>query len=70
MKLFVWEGSGVLTDYSDGLIVAVAPDLESALKAIEVKCYYAEGAFPPHPTTIVDLDQVSNPQAWLVWGGG
>lgn len=28
MKLYVWEG--VLTDYSDGIIVAMAPDLKTA----------------------------------------
>ena len=28
MKIFVWEGDGVLTDYTNGMIVAIAADLD------------------------------------------
>lgn len=32
LKLFVWHG--VLTDYTDGVMFALAPDVESAREAI------------------------------------
>ena len=56
MKIFVWEGDGVLTDYKNGMIVAIAADLESALLAIEAKCDYCMQSFPNHkPTQVVEL---------------
>ena len=30
LKLFVWEGDGVLQDYSSGMICVLAYDLEEA----------------------------------------
>ena len=43
MNIYIWEGDGVLTDYTDGLIVAVASSLEEAYEMIEradgVACY-------------------------------
>lgn len=72
MKLFVWHGDGVLDDYTSGQITAIAPDLESALLAIAKERSYCMGNFPPHPTDIVDLSDVSNieARAWVTWGGG
>jgi hypothetical protein len=59
MKIFVWEGDGVLTDYTNGMIVAIAADLESALLAIEAKCDYCMQSFPNHkPTQVVELATV------------
>ena len=70
MKLFVWEGEGVLTDYTDGMIVAMAQNLERALAAIEKKCSYAK-AFPPNPTQVIDLGNATeHEEAWVCWGGG
>lgn len=37
MKLFIWQGPDVLTDWTSGMIVAIAPTLEEALKTIETQ---------------------------------
>lgn len=70
MKLFIWEGGGVLTGYTDGIIVALGKDLEDALKAIKRTQSYAVGNFPSKPTKIIDLDNRKASAAWLCWGGG
>lgn len=72
MKLYVWEGDGVLEDYSTGMIVALAPDLEGALAAIRSACDYCMKSFPTdRPTEVIDLGHVTaEPKAWLTWGGG
>jgi len=70
VKLFIWTGDGVLTDYTNGMICAIAPDLESALKAIEVSCNYCSGAFPPSPTEVIDIGPDTPSKAWTYWGGG
>jgi hypothetical protein len=72
MKLFVWEGDGVLTGYSNGMIVAVAEDLESALNAVAAKCGHCMSSFPNHkPSQIIDLNAGTRPtEAWVCWGGG
>lgn len=73
MKLFIWEGDGVLQDYTSGMIVAMAPDLETALETIKGICSHCMGSFPMQPTEIVDLGTTSEPvtpSAWLTWGGG
>jgi len=46
MKLFIWEGAGVLTDYTDGMIAVLAKNLDEALKLIEKKCNYCMASFP------------------------
>ena len=66
MKLYIWEG--VLYDYSSGMIVALAPDLDSALATVEEDYVRAEmGRVKP---TVIDLDGDVKPQAWWVHGGG
>lgn len=66
-KLFVWEGSGVLQDYTPGLIVVVARDLEEALTKIREKCDYCMSSFPADGFKNYPLDEAS---AFLTWGGG
>lgn len=68
MKLFIWEGDGVLTDYTNGMVVALAPDLETALKKINEVCSW--GAYPALPSQVVDLDAAPEPAVWFVSGGG
>ncbi len=68
MKLFIWDGDGVLTDWSNGLIVVVAKDIENALKAIKEKCN-ADGCFPSLPTEVIELNEDTPARAWLCWGG-
>lgn len=72
MKLYIWEGDGVLQDYTSGMIVALAEDLEGALKAIETACNYCMNNFPNHkPSEVHDLGPVTAaPKAWVCYGGG
>ena len=65
LKLFVWEGGGVLTDYTDGMICVLAENLEQALKLIREKCDYCFDSFPADRYKIIE-----EPEAFLCWGGG
>ncbi len=67
MRLYVWEG--VLTDYTDGVMVAVAPSVAEARKVLRAQ----------HPdSSMVEMDSaqepteidLSKPWALAVWGGG
>jgi hypothetical protein len=64
LKLFVWEK--VLTDYTDGVMFALAPDVETARAAI-----LAQQDFD-----IVRSDLAAEPKVFTstvgfaVWGGG
>ena len=68
MKLFIWEGAGVLEDYSNGMIVVMAETLEDAHREIEKVCNYCQNSYPPIPTETIDLAN-AQPKAWLVYGG-
>ena len=62
MKLFVWEGPGVLENADSGMICVLAHDLEEALRLIGKEIHW-KGAFP--------LDQyrvVESPEAFICWG--
>jgi hypothetical protein len=78
MKLYVWEGDGVLQDYTSGMICAIADNLEDAWKVIEradeATTWQHEGKervwnFPQYPTTVIDLSN-AQPMAFVCWGGG
>jgi hypothetical protein len=68
MKLFVWEGEGVLTDYTNGMIVAVANSQEEAEAVISPYTYGREN-YPKNPSTVIDLDNFFGAQAFICWGG-
>ncbi len=73
MKLFIWEGDGVLQDYSSGMICAIGEDLPDALRAIEEACNYCMNSFPQNsPTEVVNIGRPKNikRRAWTCWGGG
>ena len=74
MKLFVWYGDGVLTDWTSGQIIALAPNLEQALNAIEKECNWCMESFPNYnPTEVIDLGELTvniQNKAWITWGGG
>ena len=67
LKLFVWEGDNVLQDWTSGMICVLAPNLEEALKLIEEKESVAvgTGSFP-----VNDFKTITEPEAFLCWGGG
>ena len=67
MKLFVWNDGNTLGDFKHGMIVAVAPDLESALKAIEAECNYCMNSFDnANPTQVIELP--TEPKAFVCYG--
>lgn len=69
MKLYVWKD--VLCDWTCGLIVALAPDLETALKLIDEDWVRREmGANFPEVVDLGPLGPVLEPRAWWVSGGG
>lgn len=73
MKLYIWEGEGVLQDWTGGMIVALAEDLEGAVRAINEVCDWCDRSYPHQPTRVVELGVCSaQPKAMavLVWGGG
>lgn len=68
MKLYIW--TDVLCDYTScGMIVALAPDLETALSLADPGTVRAEmGQETPE---MIDLGPVEvQPRVWHVWGGG
>jgi len=63
LKVFVWEG--VLTDHTDGVVMALAHDKAEALKLIEKECYYCVDEIKDIEPRIMDA-----PEAIVLWGGG
>jgi hypothetical protein len=66
MKLYIWED--VLRDYSSGMIVALAPDLESALATAASESVREE--MGRVTSAVVEISDSTEPQSWHVWGGG
>lgn len=71
MRLYVWQG--VLWDYTAGMIVALAPDMETAL-ALARASEYGDAASADMGKTAPEVTDVgwvaSKPKLWLVHGGG
>ena len=66
LKLFVWEGDGVLQDYTSGMICVLATDLQQAFNLIREKYddYYLNDLARIEPKVIEE------PEAFAVYGGG
>lgn len=67
MKLYVWED--VLHDYTAGMIVAVAPDLESALAAVTDSGHVRSEMGRQIPL-VIDISDDTPAQVFYVYGGG
>ena len=65
MKLFVW--TGVLTDYTSGMMVAIAPTVEAAREALLAGCPYIPEEDLNSDHTEYDL---SSSRGFSCWGGG
>jgi hypothetical protein len=69
MKLFVWEN--VLTDYTSGMVVAIAEDVDEARRVAvgtsDCSRWLAE-ELTADPE-VIDLDD-PKAKAWIVYGGG
>jgi hypothetical protein len=66
VRLYIWED--VLTDYTSGMIVALAPDLESALATVDND--YVRGEMGRVTPVVVEISDSTAPQSWHVYGGG
>jgi len=65
VKLYIWEE--VLCDYKCGMIVALAPDLESAMAAEPIDYVRAEmGRVSPK---VIEINPDVQAQTWHVYGG-
>lgn len=65
MKVFVWDD--VLTDYTSGMMVAIAPTVEEARDALLKECnYIPEGDLNQQPKEF----DLTEPAAFVCWGGG
>lgn len=71
MELYVWEG--VLTDWSSGMIVALAPDLRSAKAAVRKAHGYSSDTLEADLRTkpqVIRITEGMPARAWTVSGGG
>ena len=71
MKLFIWQGAGVLEDYGSGMIVVLAPDLAAAYRAGDRTLAGSDDMRTVTPE-VVDLPGCApkRPRVWHVYGGG
>jgi predicted fused transcriptional regulator/phosphomethylpyrimidine kinase len=65
MKLFVWEGEGVLEDYTSGMICVLAKNINEAIALINVK--YG-GELTDYPKSKYEV--IEKPEAFICFGGG
>lgn len=63
LKLYVWEG--VLTDYTDGVMFALAETVEEARALIRAKDLYI-----PESDLGQEPQEITEPAGFAVWGGG
>lgn len=69
MNLYVW--TGVLNDYSSGMIVALAPDMDTALKlARDAGEWVARDMGQYAPVAVIPVLAEPKPYLWHVNGGG
>ena len=68
MKLFVWED--VLHDYTSGMMVALAPDVESARAALKAKCQYVPADDLAKEPLVIEINDKTKAHAFIIWGGG
>ena len=64
LKLYIW--TGVLTDWTSGMIVALAESKEAALELVKNECGKSEF----NEASANEPKVYENPHAECVWGGG
>jgi hypothetical protein len=73
LKLYVWRGESPLTDYSNGLLVAIGRTPEEALTAardegdVPMSEYLAKRMLAESVYEEFDID---GPMGFYAWGGG
>ena len=69
LKLFVWEN--VLTDYTDGMICVLARTESEAIDLLALKDPLAFNAITDDSKKSMPKPKVvTEPEAFVVWGGG
>lgn len=75
MKLFVWDG--VLADYTDGLIIAFAPNIEAARKMVKLEDGSRDEIWNRDDSAVYRVVYETEPviydgkmAARIMWGGG
>lgn len=68
MKLFIWED--VLTDYSSGMIVALAEDFSDAIKDIRERHGDSAAEETSQRCKVIDCETQEKPISFVVYGGG
>ena len=63
LKVFVWED--VLADYTNGMMFAIAENVEEARKLLIAKCSYI-----PTQDLYSKPKIITTKDAFYVWGGG
>jgi len=63
LKLYIWED--VLTDYTPGVMFALAPDVETARKML-----LEDTSYIPDEDLSQEPKVYTSPVAVVVWGGG
>ena len=65
MKIFYWDD--VLRDYTSGMMVAVAENVEDARKALVSECDYIPATDLYKEPQVFDLSEA---RGFVAWGGG
>jgi hypothetical protein len=68
LKLYVWEN--VLTDYTDGVMFALAESVEEARSLILTEWGYTESKGTVWQDLQKEPQIVETPAGFLCWGGG
>ena len=63
MKIFFWDN--VLRDYTSGIMIAIAPNVDEARTAILKECSYVPEEDLAQTPQEFDL---SEPRAFVIWG--
>ena len=66
MKLFVWQGDGVLQDWTSGIMVVLANDIQQAREVLVSAFGYEPMGLDLEPQVF----EVDKPIAFYEWGGG
>lgn len=66
MKLFVWEN--VLSDYTDGVVFALAPSVDAARRAVLAK--FPGSTAGLDAALLLEPKVVTKTEGFAVWGGG
>lgn len=68
MNVYIW--TNVLMDYSAGMVVAIAPDIQTALSLPELESVASQLPCDKDHLEIIQLHGQPKAKGWYVYGGG